>query len=427
MGKYTQYKEEFVDKAIDNHLKIAVEELSKIKDIISIIIFGGFGRSEGGVKIQGKKVTPVNDYDLYVITKKHISEELLNNIAKKIEKRLGVGGYSLYEHSKKEFYFDIKPILINELKNLPSIIKYYELKNASYVIYGKDYRNLMPDFKKENLPLSDTIRFLFNRISAITEWFLPKYLKNEKIEDWEREVLIDDTSKTYLECCTTLCLLANIYEPSYLKRLQNFKKIYKKKFKELDKKYPDLLDRIEFHTYLKLKPDFNKIKDVNRMWFRAREHALGVATYLLQKYNIKDFDDFDKISTDYVKPYVRDTIKNKFNIKNNTLIYLFSLLAQIYLTFLWFFRIYKFKNKLYFRILTNFRDPGIRIFSAVPFIIQSVDKNGNINKIFFDIGIKKLKMIYPFEIKKEYTLDNYDLLRKNYTDAWKLYFFQKII
>ncbi len=429
MGKYTINKEKWIDDSIDEQLNIAIEELKKINGLISIILVGGFGRGEGGVKIRGDKVEPTNDYDIYLITKGDVKEELLNNIAKKIERRMGVGSYSLYEHSKKEFYFDIKIIRLDKLKNLPTLIKYYEMKHASHILYGKDVRNLMPDYKIENIPLSDGLRFLFNRMSIILEWFLIKHIKKEKIEDWERQVLIDDTSKAYLACCTALCLLADCYKPSYLGSLEALKKVFKKKFPELDKKYPDLMDKIELHTNLKLKADFDKIKDTNEMWFKAREHVLAVSSYFLKEFiNLKNFEDFDKaVPYPYVKPYIKEMMKEKVNLDvPNFSIPFFTFLVQVYLSFIWFFRIYEFRKKLYFRILLSYKEPGSRIFAATPFIIQSLNRDGTINKLFMEKGYKKLKNIYPVDLKG-YSLQDYDKLRKEYVNAWKLYFFQKLI
>ncbi len=430
MGRYTAYDEEWIDTEIQNHLDIAVDELKKIDGVKSIILTGGFGRGEGSITIKNEKVVPVNDYDIYVIVNKRIDEEILNKTAKKIEKRVGTTGYSLYEHSPKSFYFDIRPLNIDKLRILPPMIKYYELKYTSYVLHGEDIRSQMPDYAKEDLPLSDGLRFLFNRMSHITEWFSTKYLENGVVEKWEKETLIYDISKTYAECCTALALLSGCYQPTYLGRLGELKKVFKTEFYDLNKNYPNLLEKIEYFTYLKLKPDYDEIVDIKGTWFEARRDVLGVTEYFLKQFiDMENWDDFfPKVCTPYVMPYIKSSLKNKIGFDlPNFLILITSLLAQIYLTVIWFRRVWTFKNKIYLKILLDFRDPGLRIFSAVPFIMMSIEENDKLNMQSLVKGIELLKKAYPFEIEIKDDFKTYDEVRKIYADAWKLYYFQKLI
>ena len=113
------------------------------------------------------------------------------------------------------------------------------------LIFGEDLRNLMPEFNKNDLPFSDGLRFLLNRICHITEWFSVNYLKNESVKDWEKETLIYDMSKTYLECATILTLLRGYYEPTYQKRLEQLV-VHEGEFKELWQRFPDLLNKIKY-------------------------------------------------------------------------------------------------------------------------------------------------------------------------------------
>ncbi|MFH1839877.1 MAG: hypothetical protein ABH849_01890 [Nanoarchaeota archaeon] len=431
MPKYTQYKEPFVDKAIQKQIDLGVSEMSQLPGVISIMLIGGFGRAEGSVRIEKEKVTPVNDYDLYIITQKQIKEEILNTLAKKIEKKLGSKGcYSLYEHSEKDFYFDIHAIPIKQLKKLPNLIKYYEIKHSSLVIYGKDVRNQMPKYSTDKIPHSDSLRFLLNRLTHITEWFMINYLTGKPVKPEERETLIYDTSKAYMAMATALTVYAKHYKPTYLGRLKEIKAVFTKEFPELNKKHPDLLEKIEFFTNLKLDPrKFSEVKDPVEMWFKAREHMLSVLDfYLKNAFQINSLEQFSKQgSSKYLESFMPDLYRKKLGLElSKEQLNFANFFLQRYLNFLYFKRILKVRKKFFPKLLFYNKEAGMTIFATVPFLVKSLNKNKTINKKYLKRTIEELKKVYPFKTP-ELTLEGYDELRKTYINAWMLYYFQKLI
>ncbi len=90
MGKYTAYNQPFVDQQIQDHIDLALEVINQeIKGIVSMILVGGFGRAEGSVTIKDEKMTPVNDYDIYIILDHGLSveESKLRQVMDIIEKK----------------------------------------------------------------------------------------------------------------------------------------------------------------------------------------------------------------------------------------------------------------------------------------------------------------------------------------------------
>ena len=173
MGKYTIYNQPWVDQQIQEHLNLAKEKIrQKLNNLVSIILVGGFGRGEGSVKLEEQKMIPVNDYDIYVILDKDlkVKESVKQELIEEIEKEIGTSGFSLYEKSEKSFYFDIRFLNLYQLPNLPPFIKYYEMKHASCVLFGQDVRNLIPDYHSKDLPISEGLRFMLNRLSSISLW-----------------------------------------------------------------------------------------------------------------------------------------------------------------------------------------------------------------------------------------------------------------
>ena len=76
---YTVYGPE-VNEAIQSDLdKITETILSQINPV-SIILFGGFGKGEGSVEVLNNSITPLNDYDLYVVTPGQISDSIMEKI-----------------------------------------------------------------------------------------------------------------------------------------------------------------------------------------------------------------------------------------------------------------------------------------------------------------------------------------------------------
>jgi len=428
MGKYTTYNQNWIDKTIDKHLKVAVKKIKiGLPKVLSIILVGGFGRGEGSVRLEeNQKVIPINDYDIYLIVEEKINEEKINKVAQEIEREVGSKGYSLYGYSKKEFYFDIRVITKKKLSKLLPLIKYYEMKYASILVDGDDLRKLIPEFDKDELPFSDGLRFLLNRISHITEWFSINYIKDHSVENWEKETLIYDISKTYLEFCTVLTLLKGYYQPTYQGRLNQLKE-HQDEFEELWQKYPDLLNNIEYFTNQKLRPNFKEIQDIKKTWMETREYALGILEFILsKKYKAKSWKEFKKITNkNYFKPYLMALFSNYFKLPK-FFIPLLNFLLHKYLNIIWFFRLIKFKKKFHWPLVFQFTDPGILIFYASLFIIQVIKKDGSLDEKMMSKGIEILKSIYPIK-EISYNLDGYDDLRKTFSDIWRLYYFQKII
>ncbi|MBU2104468.1 MAG: nucleotidyltransferase domain-containing protein, partial [Nanoarchaeota archaeon] len=163
MGKYTTSRE--ADKKVEKDIQKIKNFIVKELNPISIILFGGFGRGEGTYEIVGKKIIPLNDYDMYVVTKNKIPDEKLEEIGKKCSVLIGKGGgefvenyNEIYEKSKY-FHVDLRWLDYNQLPKLRRINRTYELKYGSRVIYGEDVRKRIKEIK---VPLSEAFRYLIN-------------------------------------------------------------------------------------------------------------------------------------------------------------------------------------------------------------------------------------------------------------------------
>lgn len=426
MGKYTVYPA-WVDKKIYEKLKVVIDEIKGDIPLISLILVGGFGRGEGSVKIEKDEVTPLNDFDLYAIAEKKVSEKKINQIARRIEKKLGSKGYSLEKFSPFDFYIDLRVLTLDQLGAVLPLIKYYEMKHASYVIGGEDVRDIIPDFKTEDIPFSEGVRFLFNRMSHILEW---RPLHFGEVPEWQRQTLSFAITKVYLEIVTALSLIGGFYAPTYIERLKGFKKDYRRTFPGLAAKFPKLADDVEFFTNLKLEFDLEAMKDLESEWFRARTYILETSLFYCQKcFGVRNWEDFlERTSKKYLQPYLKVMIKRKTGLKvGKASLLALNYLAQMYLTFAWFLKVSKASREFYLPILTSFKDPGLRIFACLPSLISCIDRDGNINQLKFKKAGRVLQRIYPVKLEEDANLQTFNNLRKAYIDAWKIYYFQKLV
>ena len=74
MGKYTVNSNDKVDKQLDSYFGLITNEVINLigKNIVAIVLFGSFGRGEGGVVIKNNKVKPVNDFDISIYIRGNI-------------------------------------------------------------------------------------------------------------------------------------------------------------------------------------------------------------------------------------------------------------------------------------------------------------------------------------------------------------------
>ncbi len=221
--KYTTSKkaDERVEKDIEIIKKIILEEINPI----SIIFFGGFGHGNGSFKEENGKITPLNDYDLYLITKKRISNEILERLGEKCSKEIGRGGLEIVENFDKEynendfFHVDLHCIPYKNLSKLYPTQRTFDLK-TSLVVYGD--REITKKIPLLKISKSDSIRLLFNKIDHFSI-----------AENNSKKIKSIYAIKGFVDLCSALL----IYEGKYMSKAEEREKIF------LSMNYPDELKK----------------------------------------------------------------------------------------------------------------------------------------------------------------------------------------
>lgn len=246
MGRFTVYDDNKIDEAINNDLKIIIECItSKIK-VKAIILGGGFGRGEGGVLIDGKKISPVNDYDLFLIVSDDFEDDL-RHLSAKLARKIGIRLIDL---------ITIKESLLSELPNSQI---FYDLKYGGQVLWGNNVLKEINEFKHGNIEISSAKTLLLNRLICAIEAYSEKY-KNRILTNEEKFFIVNQTSKVILACVEALLIINKKYHHMYAER----KKIFSNEFSNLFA----LNELNEIATQFKLKPvrafNFNPLEYWNK-------------------------------------------------------------------------------------------------------------------------------------------------------------------
>ena len=398
--KYAKSKE--ADKKVEADLKIIKKIIIEELNPESLILFGGFGRGEGSFEIKNKKIIPLNDYDMYVVTKKKISDEKLEEVGKKASNAIGKGGGEFVENYKniydreKYFHVDLRWLDYNNLKNLRRINRTYELKYGSTIIYGEDVRKKIPDIK---IPLSESFRYLINPFCHLLLVMDKRRLNGEFRKD-EKFYMQHHIVKSYLAIASSLIISEGKFEADYTSTVKEFNRLYKTKFPKLVKKVNEAL---------KLKTlSYKPVSNLNERWFQARDDLYFVLAYLAKKHlkieskNVKELTEkiYQKLPYVFFTPYLP----------------LPRSLAKIAFPSQYFLNILYFKRTKKLKVLLNWRDAGLRIFISAILLLYSID-----NKELIDEAYKNIKIFSNVKTK------NWEDLREGLLYGFDKYFSQKLI
>ncbi len=407
--QYTAYDkkvDEYIKKNyLDKIVKSFVNDLGT--NLISTILFGGFGKGEGSIQFVDDKPVPYNDFDLYVVTKKKLTDKELDRISMNASKKIGMGGLEVAYYpeegydSNKFFHVDVRCIPYNKLNKLMNIQRYYELKYGSQVIQGNDkVLDKINIINPDKIPLSEGLRNLFNKLHTMLLG-----LRKEYNED-QRKIRIFWSYKCYLSICEALLILSRRFEPTSLERAGLFSEIYKKNFPDLYEKIPDLPEKVRKATNFKLKLNFNI--DHNELWQTALKDILIVFEYYLRKVtgiNNVSYAINRKLPYTYFKPYLEEKIG-------------INLFPSQYMLNLGYFDILRKNDNFYLPPLLNWKDVGLRMILPIYFLLKDSQNTGNNN----------LDKAYN-ELKKFIRVDGMDFwhLREKSLKAYGLYYEQRLL
>jgi hypothetical protein len=430
MGKYTISKK--ADAIIQEKIDLVVEGIKKrVPGLVAIFLAGGYGRGEGAFLEEKGKIRLVNDFDIYLITKKQLPDDFLEELGKEYSKKIGKGGLEHPQNPNiqydidKFFNIDFRCVTLRRLKYLPPIVRYYELRNSAMSLYGRDISNLFPLINPKNMPYSEGMRLLMNRMVALFLGAKKEWVKEKPRKDEER-ILKYYIQKAYLSCCESLLLSIGEFAPTYKKRAELFSKLDKEKFSGLLKMLPKIEEKIEKATKYKLNPNLDKT-DYKKEWFIARKYITETLKYIVSRKIGKENLSLiqlqkiieREIPKIYYEDYSRFMLKRlKMNIKPFR--FLLSRLMSFSLSFFYFINLRKSENKFYFKSLFN--DVGLKIMSLTPLVLLSLKEDGSIKEGYLGYFEKSIKSIFPVE-----KISSWEEMKEIYLKIYKLYYLMRFV
>ena len=268
---------------LDNELQIIVNDIIRnVKiSIVSIILYGGYGRDEGSFFTDdNKQLRTYNDFDILIVLNKKISDKKIKSISNRILKKIDVR------------WLDISQITLKELPFLKPSIFNYDLKFGSRVIYGNEnIYNLIPFIDYKSIGLKEAETLFFTRIWTFLG-SLPKTAFNLGLKRDEAMFFRNQMSKAILSIVDVLLIQNNYYDSSYVQRVDMIKKLLPQRKR--------LIDLSDWALNEKLNPKLKKMdsEEVSSLYDEIANLFLNEMKIVLSKYykrNIKSFTEIIRI------------------------------------------------------------------------------------------------------------------------------------
>lgn len=429
-----------VDSQIEKMLTRAVDQVvAGLPGIQSVLLAGGFGRGEGSVELADGKPVPINDFELFAITTQPVLEDQVNAVAAAATAAAEVPrkkGHSFTKFDREifsdTFYVDLKVIQKSKLAKLLPMIRYYELKHASRVVWGEDLRSMISDTQVAELPLAEGLRVLLNRMAMLCLYFDTAFF-TRPLHGYESRALQYLAAKSVLDIPTALLLLNGRFVPSYKQRAQIFAQTAEDDFGALLAKDPQIVTAVKKAAAFKLKPDFSKQKDPIATWIGYRDHARAALKFYMEKMFGQQVTTTPEVvqvlgrqmAQSYYKPYLARYLSSHYSLQSlppgTTWAfqrYYNGLMAQRMLTT-------QGKNKPGLLIAEHGYD--IHLFMAMICLLDSIDEKGAINESIFELALKNLSAIYPLPKNIEPSITGWQQLNTIFADAYVLFGYLKLV
>lgn len=339
------YKENCLVK-LNMDIEIIVKTIRKFSNsnIVSIILYGSYGRGEGAFYEEGDNIFTYNDYDLIIIVDASLSKTLINSIKEKLKRKLSIR------------WIDLTQKTISELKKLKPSIFNFDLKYGSKVIWGnKRIFEYIPDFKAEQIPEKDIEILYFTRLYT--------FLGSLKLDAFENGIYNEDArffrnqmAKAILAVADILLIQKKMYHSSYIERTKRILQYYSEKI--------EFVELCEWALNEKLNPKgLAMTSDEINLFYKK------ILTIYLKEFNRA------------LSKFYKKQITSTFDIEKALLFSLEEFISRI-------------KTTIKTRSLSRY-NKHLNIKLAQSFIAESFIYDDEKKQIFLNRGLKLIKQINP--------------------------------
>lgn len=204
---------------LNHHIATIVEEcLAITRQPEAIVLYGSYGRGEGAwYQAADGKWHPYNDYDLCLIARDRIGDDIIKSLKTVLAGRLCIR------------WVDICQFHPNSLRLFKPSIFNYDLKYASKVIYGNpDILDNIPRLDSDDLPLKEVETLFFTRLYALIGSVDEKSILYGIVGESSR-FFRNQMAKAILAIVDSLLLAKSSYHASYITRVNRFSDLYPEK------------------------------------------------------------------------------------------------------------------------------------------------------------------------------------------------------
>jgi predicted nucleotidyltransferase len=380
---------------------VIVEEILKEVKPISIYLIGSFGRNEGSFYLSGEAITPLRDYDVLIVVNKRVREDVIKKIRRNIHNRLGLPDPFFREFKFKGFTVWITQVTLKDINALP-MLKFYELKMASKLLWGRDMRDSI-HLSFEDISAYNGVLILFSKVEGLLGLLDVDILKRNK-NSKETIDFVYECMKTYVEIGTCLSLLAKMYEPSFLGRCIRLFKNFKILFPELEKMNTALPSLIVTCAYRRLIIDDDSLNDIDfgkLLCETLKDLKIALWYYLRKAYraNIMWSPSYANVFDDYVKKLDTKVLEDLFDFFLSRKLGLWSKVgrelvvnAYIRFTLLKFFiaarkRGYQVRPQVLF---TRHGNVMLRLWLSGFALLESIREDLTVDEAALDVAVNRL-------------------------------------
>lgn len=433
-----RFQEKVINDSLREHMEIMSKEIIKrLPDTKSVFLVGGIAKGEGGMVFLKNVVSPVNDYDIYLVLEDKASEkeitELQNICAEKIKKcvRKKYNGSPVWKEFDKivsQIKIDIRIVtpknISSTLSSLP-LLRFYDIKHGALTVYGSDCIKNFPIIMSENMYPPDGFKLLFNECTHLLE-VLEEKMFNEELSLSEKFLLNYFISKVYASICTSLLILSKSLKPSMPERVKELESIYEKEFPELYEMLPDLPEIIKEFVNSRKDCNFRSVKkDPITTFFELQKQLDTVLKYYLSKLiKMNSTETWTVISQkicknlwkSYYSPYIDFILKKKLKFKPpGFLSIIVAFFVRSYLNLRFKRHLKSAKDKI--QMSHKIKDVGTGIMSLFPLVFFSISRK----------GVDKELLYFAEKLFGLKVSDSWEKLRRDFIKIYISYYWQKII
>lgn len=262
-----------IKKIMAHNLKIlCLEIIKRIPNVISIYLTGGYVASEGCIMVEEDKIKILSDYDLVVIVNGQSPiSSFSENVFSQLKNIYKMSGHPIAELIIWDYH--------NLRKLMPS--KFLFDFQLAKCIYGKEIRNLIPRFLVSDIPSTDGLRLIFNRVFGVLLPFSPSLIFSEPTFQENRHITFE-SSKLVMASCEAFLMLDDVLYCTQKENVKYFSEIFPQNYPILLKSMPKIQEIVQKALEYRIAPNVELEKNAITLWFDSRDLMLHALEHYLK-------------------------------------------------------------------------------------------------------------------------------------------------